>query len=221
MVIQLFIIIFIAIIGIVLAMGIAIGKKGNKKERNYSKREFIEEKSEKKNDNLTKEMTIKINGKTLVIVSGFVCGLVIVAFLFQFFSNGANNGSSATHDSISLNDYNINDYITTSIGGRPTDYSSNSYKSVYLSGSVTSSRNDSECQNVSFVLTISVLSNVNTWGNGNNTDKITKNITLDSGCNYSIATTEKLNRSFKQIENYYYSISDVSGSIIIPKKIID
>ena len=84
-----------------------------------------------------------------------------------------------------------------------------------MSGSITQSLTGSQCENVSFRLKTSVYYD-------NFTDKFEDLIFLDSGCNYSIATTKKLNHgTHNDSINYYYDITDVKGNIVIPKKIID
>ena len=121
-----------------------------------------------------------------------------------------------------LNDSNINDYITVQLSGRLTDYSNNYFKGVHLSGNITSSLNGSQCENVSFKLKMSV-SHDDGWSyNGKGHDEFEERIFLDSGCNYAIATSKKLSSSAKSNSaSYYYDISDVKGSIIVPKKIVE
>lgn len=190
------------------------------KEEMIIKNSYKNTKKEKQTNTNNDEITLKLNTKTLVIVGGGIMGFIIIILLIVLIFKG--NGNSATHDRITLNDSNINDYITVQLSGRLTDYSNNYFKGVHLSGNITSSLNGSQCENVSFKLKMSV-SHDDGWSyNGKGHDEFEERIFLDSGCNYAIATSKKLSSSAKSNSaSYYYDISDVKGSIIVPKKIVE
>lgn len=217
------------ILGFILSIiWLIITIKKQKKLSNEVKEEMAvkEEKKETKKENQVStnnnEITLKINTKTLLIIGGGIMGFIIIILLIVLIFKG--NGSSATHDRITLNDSNINDYITVQLSGRLTDYSNKYFRGVYLSGNITSSLSGAQCENVSFKLKMSVSYDYGSvWSyNGSGHDDFEERIFLDSGCNYSIATSKKLSSSAKSNSaSYFYDISDVKGSIIVPKKIVE
>lgn len=218
------------ILGFILSIiWLIITIKKQKRLSNEVKEEMAikEEKKETKKENQVStnnnEITLKINTKTLLIIGGGIMGFIIIILLIVLIFKG-NGGNSATHDRITLSDSNINDYITVQLSGRLTDYSNNSFKGVHLSGNITSSLNGSQCENVSFKLKMSISYDYGSvWSyNGSGHDDFEERIFLDSGCNYSIGTSKKLSSSAKSNSaSYFYDISDVKGSIIVPKKIVE
>lgn len=200
-----------------------------RKLNNEVKEEMVvkEEKKETKKENQVNtnnnEITLKINTKTLLIIGGGIMGFIIIILLIVLIFKG--NGNSATHDRITLSDSNINDYITVQLSGRLTDYSNKYFRGVHLSGNITSSLSGSQCENVSFKLkmTASYSSKKNSWDLGRSySDDFEERVMLDSGCNFSIGTSKKLSgMAASNSASYYYDISDVKGSIIVPKKIVE
>lgn len=191
------------------------------KEKMVEKEEKKETKKENQVSTNNNEITLKINTKTLLIIGGAFMGFIIIILLIVLIFKG-NGGNSATHDRITLSDNNINDYITVQLSGRLTDYKNNYFKGVHLSGNITSSLSGSQCENVSFKLKMSVSYDDGWSYNGSGHDDFEERIFLDSGCNYSIATSKKLSSSAKSNSaSYFYDISDVKGSIIVPKKIVE
>lgn len=217
------------IIGFVLStIWLIITIKKQKKLSNEVKEKMVEkeEKKETKKENQVStnnnEITLKINTKTLIIGGGIMGFIIIILLLVLIFKG---NGNSATHDRITLNDSNINDYITVQLSGRLTDYSNKYFRGVYLSGNITSSLSGAQCENVSFKLkmTASYSSKENSWDLGRSySDDFDVRVMLDSGCNYSIGTSKKLSgMAASNSASYFYDISDVKGSIIVPKKIVE
>ena len=185
------------------------------KEEKQMQKEIKEE--TKANNN---EITLKINSKTLIVVGGAIMGIIIIILLIILIFKG-NGGSSATHDRITLNDSNINQYITVQLSGRLTDYQYSNFKSVYLSGNITSSIVGGQCENVSFDLEMTTYYKTSNFS-ATYDDTFTKKVYLDSGCNFSIGQTEKLRLSAHSgTVSYSYDIKNVSGNIIIPKTIIE
>lgn len=191
------------------------------KEEMIIKNSYKNTKKEKlTNPQNNNEITLKLNSKTLIIIGGTIMGVIIIILLLIIIFKG-NGGSSATHDRITLNDSNINQYITVQLSGRLTDYQYSNFKSVYLSGNITSSIVGGQCENVSFDLEMTTYYKTSNFS-ATYDDTFTKKVYLDSGCNFSIGQTEKLRLSAHSgTVSYSYNIKNVSGSIIIPKTIIE
>lgn len=191
------------------------------KEEKEIKKEVKKEmkKDTKANNN---EITLKINSKTLIIVGGAIMGIVIIILLLIIIFRG-NSGNNATHERVTLSDSNINQYITVQLSGRLTDYQKYSkYKSVYLAGSISSSLAGEQCENVSFDLEMTTFYKTDKYSSTSRHDTFTKKVYLDSGCNFSIGQTEKLSTSaHSDTVSYSFDIKNVSGSVIIPKTIIE
>lgn len=189
------------------------------KEVKQSMKKEIKEETKTNNN----EITLKINSKTLIIIGGAIMGLIIIVLLIILIFKG-NSGSGATHGRVALNDSNIQDYITVQLSGRLTDYQSGvrNFKGVYLSGNITSSLSGSQCENVSFDLEMTAFYKTASYSSSSRNDTFTKKVFLDSGCNYSIAQTEKLTLSaHSDTVSYSYDIKNVKGNIIVPKTIIE
>lgn len=187
------------------------------KEEKQMKKEIKEETKATNN-----EITLKINSKTLIVIGGAIMGIIIIILLIILIFKG-NGGSGATHGRTTLNDSNINQYITVELSGRLTDYQKYSrYKGVYLTGKISSSLVGSQCENVSFDLEMTAYYKTESYSSTSRYDTFTKKVYLDSGCNFSIGQTEKLSLSaHSDTVSYSYDIKNVSGSIIIPKTIIE
>lgn len=146
---------------------------------------------------------------------------------------GCSSKSNATHERIELNDSNIQDYITVNIQGSLVDYSSSNYLGVRFSGGISSSSSSYEFENVRFDLDLVISKTNYAYTPATIYNTFSKKVSLDKGGNYNILENNKLrdgdcdyvfnsvSKSEAKNISYSYDIKNVSGSVIIPKKVIE
>ena len=147
------------------------------------------------------------------IIGGILLIIIIIVILPKSFNTSSTNNS--THEKIDLTEHNINEYIKVDLTGALRDYGSGYFHSVYFNGSISPSRYDLQCENVSFELEMSV-SYDSTYGL-THTDNYSQTIRLDNGCNANVVDTKQLRNVAKKAKDYKYSISNAKGNIIAPK----
>ena len=155
-----------------------------------------------------------------------LCGFMVLGLC------GCGN-NNATHERVELNDANISDYITVNLQGALTNYSYSSYSGVKFSGGISSSSSSYEFENVTFDLDLVVSKTNYAYTPSTIYNTFTKKVSLDKGGNYNILESNSLrdgqcdyvfnsiSKSEANKVSYSYEIKNVSGSVVIPKKVIE